>query len=87
MKKTPAPSLHQSNQRQKNVGFQDRGAANGTQSHHVESHSALTYFKSSFKKFFTLFLSGKRKTDSEAAESDDRKNTHKVRGVSCKFNE
>ncbi|TKY47143.1 Calmodulin-binding receptor cytoplasmic kinase 1 [Spatholobus suberectus] len=82
MKKTPSPSLQQSNQRRKSVGLQDRGAGNGRQSHNVEKHSALTHFKSSVKKFFTLVLSGKRNTASEAVESDDKKNTHKVRGVS-----
>lgn len=78
MKKTPEPSLHQSNQRRKN----DRGAGNCTQSHSVEKPSALTNFISSLKNFFTLFLSTKRKTTSGTVESDDRKITHKARGVS-----
>ncbi|XP_020216396.1 calmodulin-binding receptor-like cytoplasmic kinase 2 [Cajanus cajan] len=81
MRKTPPPSLHQSNQRKKNVGLQDRGAGNGKHRHNAENHTPLTNFKSSLKKFFTFFFSGKSKTASEAPQSDDRKNTHKVRGV------
>ncbi|KAK7305344.1 hypothetical protein VNO77_43249 [Canavalia gladiata] len=82
MKKTPGPSLHQSNQRKRNAGFQNSGAGNGTQRHNVKNHTTLTYFKSALKKVFTVFLFGKRKTTSEIVENDDRKNTHKVRGVS-----
>jgi len=83
MKKTPGHSLHQSDKRKRNVGVQERGAGNGTQRHSVENHTFLTYFKN----FFSSFLSGKRKSAPEAPQSDDRKGTHKVGGVSCKFEE
>ncbi|XP_027334014.1 calmodulin-binding receptor-like cytoplasmic kinase 1 isoform X2 [Abrus precatorius] len=82
MKKTPGISLHQSRQRKRDVGFHDNGVGNGTQRNGVKNHTGMTYFKSAFKRVFTLFLSGKRKTASEGVESEDRKNTHKVRGVS-----
>ncbi|XP_047169917.1 calmodulin-binding receptor-like cytoplasmic kinase 2 [Vigna umbellata] len=81
MKKTPVHSLHQSNQRKRNVGVQDRGAGNGTRKRSDENHSVLTYFNS-VKNFFSFFLSGKKKIPSEAPQSDDGKTTHKVGGVS-----
>lgn len=89
MKKSPSPSLHQSNKRKKNVDNQGSGAnniGNGTQKHNPKNRSTMTYFKSVVKKcsgLFTLFLPGKTKTTSEAVENDSTKN--KVRGVSCKF--
>ncbi|KAK7301828.1 hypothetical protein RJT34_12704 [Clitoria ternatea] len=75
MKKRPAPSLHRSGS-----GRRKKNAGNGRQRHDVENHGAMTYFKSAFKKVFALFLSGKRETTSDGV--DDKKNAHKVRGVS-----
>ena len=94
-KKTGGLNLHNSSQREKNVGIQGSGGGgapgnNGTQRHNLKAHNALTSFKSAVMKcasVFNLFLSGKRKTESKVVESDDRKNAHKVRGASCKFDE
>ncbi|KAK7289716.1 hypothetical protein RIF29_03577 [Crotalaria pallida] len=82
MKKTQGSSLHQLNQRKRNSVLQDKSAGNGTESHNVKSHTALTYLKSAVKGIFTLFVPGQRKTGSKVVENDDRMNTYKVRELS-----
>ncbi|CAL0335025.1 unnamed protein product [Lupinus luteus] len=77
MKKTTGPSLNQLNQRNKNSGFQDKGARNGTGSHNVKNHTVLTYLKSAVRRCVGLFLPGKRKTGSKVVQNDEKKNPDK----------
>ncbi|CAK8565869.1 unnamed protein product [Lathyrus sativus] len=78
MKKPSTSSLHQSNQRKKNIGTNRHNPKNN-------DYGTMTNFKYVVKKIsglFTLILSGKSKTSSEAVEHDSARNNNKVRGVS-----
>lgn len=83
MKKPPTSTLHQSNQRKKNIGTNRHNPKN-------DDYGTMTNFKYVVKKIsglFTLILYGKSKTSSEAVEHDSARNNNKVRGVSCKYDE
>ncbi|KAE9605993.1 putative protein kinase RLK-Pelle-RLCK-IV family [Lupinus albus] len=79
MKKTQSHNSNQSSRRKQDTDLYDVSADN------PKTHPVLKYFKSSIKKFaafFTLVLSGKRKTASKVIGSYDKKVSTKLRGIS-----
>lgn len=82
MKKAQSPY----NQRNQFSNFHCEDDSNNKTKQQSGSYSALKNIKAAVKKVFTVLLF-RRKVNSKAAASviDPRKNSNRIRGVSCKF--